>query len=137
MDDALGREILAELRVVRRLLEERTAPRAAGPLNVKDRRVLDRLLPVIAVQFPGSFETWEIFDASRMPGIAGNDLRLALGALTAHRCGKLLRKAADSGVVVAGYRVTAAGRAGAGGRWRCVADPSSFSDSEERSILSR
>jgi hypothetical protein len=118
------RELRDELRAARLRAEP-----VSRPLHVADRRALDRLLPVVAAQFAEAFEVWELFDSADMPGVVGNDMRLGLGDLTAHRLGKLLRRAADSGTAVAGWRVEAAGRHGAGGRWRLIADPSAFSGS--------
>ena len=50
----------------------------------------------------------------------GKDLEIAFGGMTAHQAGKLLRRAADSGVAVAGYRVRAADRTGGNSRRRIV-----------------
>jgi hypothetical protein len=128
--DALLVELLEEVRRIRGLLERIPAPESRKPLHVQDRRALERLLPVVAAQFADAFETWELFDVAGTDGVAGNDMRIALAGQTAHRLGKLLRRAANAGTAVAGLRVEAAGRHGAGGRWRCVAVPSAFSEPE-------
>lgn len=107
---------------------DRTKPRQRD-LSLEDRRALARLLPVLVAQIGPDvgFKVWELLDITGTRGIAAADMRIALGKLTAHQLGKLLRRAADAGVTVAGLRVEAAGRDGAGGKWRCVADPSPFS----------
>ncbi len=113
-------EVAAELRGIREALEQRAPPR---PLDVRDRRLLAALLPVVAAQFAADFECWELLDVVEAGGMAGADMRLALGGLSAHRTGKLLRKAADAGGAFAGFRVVAVAR----GRWRLIADASAFS----------
>jgi hypothetical protein len=124
--EAILAELLVEVRAIRRLLEAR-APRPAG-LDIQDRRHLARLLPVLAAQFPDGFCVWECFDAAQAAGVvSASDMRLALGDLTAHALGKLLRRACDSGESCAGFRVTAAGRSSTAGGRRWVVDRSDFS----------
>lgn len=124
----LDAEILAELVAIRRLLERggtRVGAPPARSLDVADRRRLAALLPVIHGQFGAeSFASWEIFDTVDQGGVAGSDLRLALGGVKAHALGKLMRRACDSGVAIAGFSVRSEGRDGEGRRW--IVDRSSL-----------
>ena len=112
-----------EVAGLRSAVEAWTKPRQRD-LSLEDRRALARLLPVVLSQLGPDvgFEVWELCDITNTRGIAAADMRIAIGKLSSHQLGKLLRRAADAGVAVAGLRVE-----GAGGVWRCVADPSPFS----------
>jgi hypothetical protein len=116
--------LIGEVRKLREAIEN-GAPRRRADLDVRDRRALDRLLPVVAAQFPGEFAVWELLDTVAAGGVSAEDMRIALGRMSAHHVGKLLRRAADHGDPVAGHRVVSVAR----GRWRLVADPSAFSSS--------
>lgn len=111
-------ELLVE---IRDLLRDRQTPKRPA-LDVQDRRALERLLPVLAEQFPDGFEVWELLDVVDAGGIPAADMKIALADLSAHRIGKLLRRVTDHGGPVAGFRAVATGR----GRWRLIGDPSSL-----------
>lgn len=123
----LLREVLVELRAIRAALEDRDAAEPV-PLRLADRQALERLLPVVAAQFPNcAFSVWELCDAAGNRTVAGNDMRLAIGGLSPQRLGLLLRSCAESGGVNR-YQVRRAGQDGSGARWELIANPSPFTE---------
>src|SRR5687767_13300700 len=118
MNDDLLREILAELRQLRREVGELRAPPPS--LRAGDADALARLLPVLQDQYGAArFGAWEVADAARMPGPAGTNVRAALGARSAHSLGQLLAR--GQGAIVGGRRVLRDGRGPEGAHWRVVA----------------
>ena len=116
-------EMLAELKAIRACLEGHDAepPEPPAPLRQGDRQALERLLPVIAVQFPNcAFSVWELVDAAGRGTVAGNDMRLAIGGASPQRLGMLLRSCVDCGGV-GQYQVRRAGQDASGARWELIA----------------
>ena len=122
---AVLRDLAEEVRLLRGAVE-RLAPAEVNGLGPVDRRRLERLLPVLVAQFGEAFSVWELYDVAGSEGIAANDMRIALGDLSAPRLGKLLRRAHDSGVAVAGFRVVRAGADRGVALWGLTAAPPPF-----------
>jgi hypothetical protein len=107
---ALQREILAELRAIRHLLEHRGRP---ASLSRADQELLGRLLPAITGALGSAlFTTKELFEIDA-PGV-----RLVITGLTSTRIGRLFRRA--EGQQVDGYLVQRAGAEAHAAVWQVV-----------------
>lgn len=113
---ALLRQIAGDLRALCEAVENAREP--ARSLRFKDRAAMARILPVLAANFPGRFNTWELVDcATVMNDPLGANLRLVIGKRTAQELGQLFQRAADCDFD--GIRIVREGRDGSGSRWRC------------------
>jgi hypothetical protein len=107
---ALQREILAELRTIRQLLEHRGRPTT---LTRADQELLGRLLPAISGALGSAlFTTKELFEIDA-PGV-----QLVTAGLTSTRIGRLFRRA--EGQRVDAYLVQRAGAEAHAALWRVV-----------------
>jgi hypothetical protein len=115
----------AKLDRIAAALERR--PAEARSLDVRDRRALEALLPVVAAQFPNAtFSTWQLIDAASGSDIAAADMRLALRDLSAPKLGKLLRRAADTGAAFGAFKVERRGDQRGAATWGLTPDEPPF-----------
>jgi len=88
---------------------ERLEQMVGNRLSSEDRRTLERLLPGLGGAFGSdAFFVWQIDDPAILAFTGGNMLKM----------GKLLGKAANSGVSFGGLTVTKAGKKQNAQRWR-------------------
>ena len=109
-------EVLAELRAIRVLLEQRQQPPSPPTLSREDRGRLSRLLPAVGATL-GS----ELFTSSDLVEHESAALRVVCVDLTAKQLGRLLRRAA--GTPIGGYLVERQGVEAGAVLWRVVAVP--------------
>lgn len=107
--------VLAELAVIRRLLEDRPS------LSRCDRQALSRLLPAI-----GGAVGDDLFLASEIASHRSPAVRVGRGTLTTRQIGRLLKRA--EGIEVDGYVVSREGAEGGAVLWRVRAVPEFLKD---------
>ena len=114
MNDALGREILAELRAIRLLLEQR----AARPLEARHAELVAVIRETVG---DAAFNAAELIEFGETVPVIADALAAAGVGLNARKVGRLLRKV--EGVNFGGFVIVRRGEDRDGIVWRLVGLP--------------